>query len=223
MTVCLSVPACLCVQRQGHADVGCVSLQTALTCGWQWYSTPQRLRLAIALHSDTPLESCQPCSLGCAQALHQFHHHHGTGGVTQGTQGNYMLLMSRTCPCAAMAFCVLLKREDYAFRRQFNEKPSIIPGCPGLLCAIASVELCTTLPPLSDKMLLVMLCSALPCARTHIHKQAHKLHSSCLSYTDLIPDAMATHVILIYQASVKCTRLTSERQTLEEMHESTGG
>jgi len=25
------------------------------------------------------------------------------------------------------------KRKDYAFRRQFNEKPSIIPGCPGLL------------------------------------------------------------------------------------------
>ena len=24
------------------------------------------------------------------------------------------------------------KRKDYAFRRQFNEKPSIIPGCPGV-------------------------------------------------------------------------------------------
>ena len=23
------------------------------------------------------------------------------------------------------------KRKDYAFRRYFNEKPSIIPGCPG--------------------------------------------------------------------------------------------
>ena len=23
------------------------------------------------------------------------------------------------------------KRKDYTFRRQFNEKPSIIPGCPG--------------------------------------------------------------------------------------------
>ncbi len=23
------------------------------------------------------------------------------------------------------------KRKDYAFRRQFNEKPSIVPGCPG--------------------------------------------------------------------------------------------
>jgi len=23
------------------------------------------------------------------------------------------------------------KRTDYAFRRQFNEKPSITPGCPG--------------------------------------------------------------------------------------------
>ncbi len=25
------------------------------------------------------------------------------------------------------------KRKDYAFRRQFNEKPIIIPGCPGRL------------------------------------------------------------------------------------------
>ncbi len=25
------------------------------------------------------------------------------------------------------------KRKDYTFRRQFNEKPSIIPGCPGAL------------------------------------------------------------------------------------------
>ena len=24
------------------------------------------------------------------------------------------------------------KRKDYAFRRQFNEKPSSIPGCPGM-------------------------------------------------------------------------------------------
>jgi len=24
------------------------------------------------------------------------------------------------------------KREDYAFWRQFDEKPSIIPGCPGI-------------------------------------------------------------------------------------------
>ena len=23
------------------------------------------------------------------------------------------------------------KRKDYAFRRQLNEKPSVIPGCPG--------------------------------------------------------------------------------------------
>ena len=26
------------------------------------------------------------------------------------------------------------KRKDYAFCRQFNEKPSIIPGCPGACC-----------------------------------------------------------------------------------------
>ena len=30
------------------------------------------------------------------------------------------------------------KRKDYAFRRQFNEKPSIIPGCPGPMHATIS-------------------------------------------------------------------------------------
>ncbi len=28
------------------------------------------------------------------------------------------------------------KRKDYTFRRQFNEKPSIIPGCPGFCCCV---------------------------------------------------------------------------------------
>ncbi len=33
------------------------------------------------------------------------------------------------------------KRKDYAFWRQFNEKPSVIPGCPDLLFYMsASVE-----------------------------------------------------------------------------------
>ncbi len=48
---------------------------------------------------------------------------------------------------SALAFFLLLKEEkgenDYALRRQINEKPSIILGCPGaffqLICsAIAS-------------------------------------------------------------------------------------
>ena len=30
------------------------------------------------------------------------------------------------------------KRKDYIFRHQFNEKPSIIPGCPGLLLTTQS-------------------------------------------------------------------------------------
>jgi len=30
------------------------------------------------------------------------------------------------------------KRKDYAFRRQFNEKPSIIPGCPEGACKLSS-------------------------------------------------------------------------------------
>ncbi len=33
------------------------------------------------------------------------------------------------------------KRKDFAFRRQFNEKPSIIPGCPGLFDTCAKLEM----------------------------------------------------------------------------------
>ncbi len=33
------------------------------------------------------------------------------------------------------------KRKDYAFRRQFNEKPSVIPSCPGGFSGMLS--LCT--------------------------------------------------------------------------------
>jgi len=29
---------------------------------------------------------------------------------------------------------VTKKRKDYTFQRQFNEKPSTIPGCPGGHC-----------------------------------------------------------------------------------------
>ena len=32
------------------------------------------------------------------------------------------------------------KRKDYAFRRQFNEKPSLIPGCPGPLAWTTGVS-----------------------------------------------------------------------------------
>ncbi len=31
------------------------------------------------------------------------------------------------------------KRKDYTFRRQFNEKPSIISGCPGTCCRYEDV------------------------------------------------------------------------------------
>jgi len=36
-----------------------------------------------------------------------------------------------TAAAAAAAAEKKRKRKDYTFRRQFNEKPSIIPGCPG--------------------------------------------------------------------------------------------
>ena len=34
------------------------------------------------------------------------------------------------------------ERKDYAFRRQFNEKPSITPGCPGKRPQAACLKLC---------------------------------------------------------------------------------
>ena len=33
------------------------------------------------------------------------------------------------------------KRKDYAFRRQFNEKPSITPGCPATLCETRALQM----------------------------------------------------------------------------------
>jgi len=38
--------------------------------------------------------------------------------------------MHAHAPCAALE----KKRKHYAFGRQFDEKASIIPGCPGLCC-----------------------------------------------------------------------------------------
>ena len=37
------------------------------------------------------------------------------------------------------------ERKDYAFRHQFNEKPSIIPGCPGVIAFISGGNACTNL------------------------------------------------------------------------------
>ena len=36
--------------------------------------------------------------------------------------------------------CLEKKRKDYIFRRQFIEKPSIIPGCPGLVSTCVYVS-----------------------------------------------------------------------------------
>ena len=35
-------------------------------------------------------------------------------------------------PREASVVTIVKKRKDYAFRRQFNEKPRITPGCPGI-------------------------------------------------------------------------------------------
>ena len=39
------------------------------------------------------------------------------------------------------------KRKDYACRRQFDEKPSIIPGCPNGMVAVLVL---LAAPPLAD-------------------------------------------------------------------------
>ena len=36
------------------------------------------------------------------------------------------------------------KRRDDTFRRQFNEKPSIIPGCPAVQHYIVCLKICNT-------------------------------------------------------------------------------
>ena len=38
----------------------------------------------------------------------------------------------RCCIPFSQSSLLSKKRKDYAFRRQFNEKPRIIPGCPGV-------------------------------------------------------------------------------------------
>ena len=42
------------------------------------------------------------------------------------------------------------KGKDYAFRRQFNEKPSIIPGCPGPILVLDAGKTVTLLNAGSD-------------------------------------------------------------------------
>ncbi len=46
------------------------------------------------------------------------------------------------------------KRKNYAFRRQFNEKPSIIPGCPG---AVKKRQIVDGVTYLTKLQLLIML------------------------------------------------------------------
>ncbi len=51
--------------------------------------------------------ACAECLQSCLQAMPMLHIHN-----TNGTHQEK-------------------KRKDYAFQRQFNERPSVIPGCPG--------------------------------------------------------------------------------------------
>ncbi len=40
-----------------------------------------------------------------------------------------------------------MRRKDYAFQRQFNEKPSIIPGCPGVWTTQMEIDSGCKSPP----------------------------------------------------------------------------
>ena len=59
--------------------------------------------------------------------------------------------------CVCTGFLKEKKRNDYAFWRQFNEKPSIIPGCPGT----GVLQACLTSQSGSHS-------ASLWCAHTHV-------------------------------------------------------
>ena len=43
-----------------------------------------------------------------------------------------MMVVVVVMEVVVMMIIITIERKDYAFRRQLNEKPSIIPGCPGI-------------------------------------------------------------------------------------------
>ncbi len=47
-----------------------------------------------------------------------------------GSSGSPQLHLT-VLPCTCKSDASEKKRKDYTFRRRFNEKPSIVPGCPG--------------------------------------------------------------------------------------------
>jgi len=91
-------------------------------------------------HSDELLQPRQPF-LAALQSLSLLHQ-----GQSQDARPILAMKQARKkgeadlervyYPCMLQIFQVravyLKKRKDYTFRRQFNEKPSIIPGCPGI-------------------------------------------------------------------------------------------
>jgi len=52
--------------------------------------------------------------------------------VMPGRQINVMQTLKKRVPSGCGSTQKERKRKDYAFWRQFNENPSIIPGCPGV-------------------------------------------------------------------------------------------
>ena len=67
------------------------------------------------------------------------------------------------------------KRKDYTFRRQFNEKPSMIPGCPGIQSTIQCTSIHAFIQSANALKLSSMTFSATVPATTHyqfIHSTA---------------------------------------------------
>ena len=75
------------------------------------------------------------------EAWQQWHLHSHASSSHMAMPSNQPVLSASACDISlAYASCkprlavlqvpVEKKRKDYAFQRQFNEKPSIIPGCP---------------------------------------------------------------------------------------------
>ncbi len=66
-------------------------------------------------------------------------------------------------------------REDYAFWRQFNEKPSIIPGCPGAQRTIyGSDSDCSCFPHIDSKELMHVI--VITPKRQSLQSQSSSVH-----------------------------------------------
>ena len=99
-------------------------------------------------------------------------------------------------PAPAASSCAIRKkRKDYTFWRQFNEKPSIIPGCPGIGYKI-HIQTTLSAHQLHNRWTLFMLLSA--------HNFLIALSAHC---GQLICTLLTTCLHNVYNSSAHCVRL----------------